>query len=292
MSLEKQSRILRAGDLINENFKSAIPVLTEDGVNALWRTVIRPQVLKLLDLARLCETETIRDMASGAHFSSCLMGAAMNEALLAVMCLLYEDEVRKTDQFHYSTRKLGEVVYEDVVSNWKLAQFARVSKECNWIPSEKVDNDTVINLAVRLRSLDPNPSVEELDPEEEMRAFKDAPGPGMLEKAQELRNSIHPGKWMRREGVFDEGAVLEWCRFATALSCEIRLCLMDCILVKMTAIAKEQADKVRDLLESYPPEAIEIWAALVAKEIGVSSFGPKELVQVISILGKSYPPAS
>src|ERR1035438_855611 len=109
----------------------------------------------MFDLALFCEQETIKAQQAEAHFAACLMGAAMNEALLAMMCLRYERDVIATKQFGHSTRKKPSRLFREVISEWSFEQFIGVAEECRWIPSDIVDVNFKTALSDGFRELMP-----------------------------------------------------------------------------------------------------------------------------------------
>jgi hypothetical protein len=102
--VDKKKHIEQASQDIVRNLQSILPASPEEITQAM-RQCMDAKQLQMFDLAHFCEQETIRAQEAKAHLAACLMGAAMNEALLALMCLKYESDVIATSQFRYSTRK-------------------------------------------------------------------------------------------------------------------------------------------------------------------------------------------
>jgi hypothetical protein len=150
---DKLSKIEQASQGLLRNLQSVFPASPEKIVEAMRRCMDAKE-LQMYDLALFCEQEMIRAQQAKAHFSACLMGAAMNEALLALMCLKYEPDVIATKQFKYSTKKKPRP-FRDVIAEWKFEQFITIAEEREWIPSEIVDQNVKIALAEGFRELMP-----------------------------------------------------------------------------------------------------------------------------------------
>ena len=194
--------------------------------------------LRMFDLALLCEQETIKAQTAGAHLAACLMGAAMNEALLALMCLKYEPEASATKQFTYSKRKKLRP-FREVISDWHFEQFIGVAEECNWIPSQIVDDEIKAALAEGFKELMPisHPEMSASDVARGAQAFFIYPGTAMLRMTQTLRNAIHAGRWMKSSSPLVAEHFTQWCQLATHLCGEIRLCLLKLIAERDSKVA-------------------------------------------------------
>jgi hypothetical protein len=219
------------------------------------RRCMDTQQLRMFDLALLCEQETIKAQSAGAHLAACLMGAAMNEALSALMCLKYEPEVSATKQFAYSNRKKPRP-FRELISSWHFEQFISVAEECNWIPSQIVDDEIKEALAEGFKELMPisHPEMSESDIARGAETFFTYPGTAMLRMTQTLRNAIHAGRWMKSDSPLVAEHFMQWCRLATHLCGEIRLCLLKLIAERDSKIVREQLQQLNSKLEKLPPE--------------------------------------
>jgi hypothetical protein len=211
--------------------------------------------LQMFDLAHFCEQETIRAQGAKAYLAACLMGAAMNEALLALMCLKYEPDVVATSQFKYSTRKKPRP-FRDVIADWSFEQFINVAEERAWIPAGIVSQDIKVALAQGFRELMPitHPEMTEEAITRGAELFFVYPGTAMLRMTQDLRNAIHAGKWLRSKRAFVAEHFGEWCHFATILSGEIRMCLLHLIMVRDSKVASDKMLELAKMLDRLPPE--------------------------------------
>ncbi len=281
--MDKLRVIQEAGESINQTVMGALQLPIGSDLTIVYRNLMKPSQVNLLDLALFCESEMIKSNQSGAHLSSCLMGAAMNEAFLAVMCLLFEQQVRGTRKFHHSTKKLKNFVYCDVVATWSLEQFICVAEECDWISPNIVDKNFITALADSFRELAPvtHPELSEEDVEKRAQSFFAAPGPSMLRTTQMLRNSIHAGKWMRQPGTFDAKVFEVWCRFATVLCGEIRLCLMHHVMAHLANVASAEFSKMQEMLTKLPPEAIPFIELQMREKLNCPTFEIKDLSEIV-----------
>jgi hypothetical protein len=228
----------------------------------------------------------VKSNNAGAYFSSSLMGAAMCEAMLALMCLVFETDVRETRQFHHSTKKLNTVIYRSVVSNWSFEQFICVSEECNWIPANIVEKDIITGLADGFRELMPmsHPEMSEEEIERGAATFLDNPGSAILRMTQTLRNSIHAGSWLRRRTSFDADAFEGWCRLAISLSAEIRLCLMHQFMSRVGNVANVALEKLKQQIAQLPEEALPFIEAEMREKLNSPSLLLSDFDSVVSAM--------
>jgi hypothetical protein len=267
---DKQREIEQTSEDLIGILQSVLPASSEEIHNAM-RQCMDPKELQMFDLALFCEQEMIKAQQAEAHFAACLMGASMNEALLALMCLRYESDVLATKQFGYSTRKGAARPFRDVVGEWSLEQYITVAEECEWIPSEIVNQDFKIALSEGFRELvpitHPEMSVEQV--EEGAESFFAFPGTSMLRMTQTLRNAIHAGRWIRNKNRFVAGHFTEWCHFATLLSGEIRLCLLHLIMRRTSETFADQMQKLTNMLNQLPPEYRSLFEKQLKTQLGI-----------------------
>jgi hypothetical protein len=207
------------------------------------------------------------------------MGAAMNEALIALLCLLFEDRVKQT-QFYLKAQQRE--TYAAMVGNWKFEHLIRVVDELSWIPGDVLAPEMLAALVEVHRELMPV-SYPDMPAEEiEARAgeFKKRPGTAMLRLIQDLRNSIHAGAWIRANRVLDITHFEGWCRVAIHVSAEIRNCLFHVISVEgmpkfnhSVAVFNEQILQLKERFKSAgkdPSPVDELIKNLFAKELAQS----------------------
>jgi hypothetical protein len=252
--MDKQRNIEQASQDIVRSLQNILPGNPEEIIRAM-RRLMDPRELQMFDLGLFCEQETIRAQKAEAHLAACLMGAAMNEALLALMCLKYEPEVGATRQFMYSTRKKPRP-FRDVIADWSLEQFIKVAEELEWIPAGIVSQDIKIALAEGFRELMPvtHPEMTEEAITQGAESFFVFPGTAMLRMTQDLRNAIHAGKWLRSKRTFVAENFAEWCHLATILSGEIRMCLLHLVMERDSKVAADKMLKLAKKLDELPPE--------------------------------------
>lgn len=253
--IDKQAEMTRAASearaLVSEVFPSESDAI---GVDALLRSIMDSKQLAVFDLALRCETEMYKCEQAGAYLSGCLMGAAMNEACLSLLCLSYKDDVKNTH--HYRNAKLRET-YEAMIGQWKFEHLIRVAKELDWMPNEVVDPITAAALLDAYLELMPvsYPKITQAELEVGAAEFESAPGIAMLRLIQELRNSIHSGSWIRGERRLDETHFDTWCRIAIRVSGETRNCLLHCLTEKNVATARagiaDLESKVAEMKDTF-----------------------------------------
>ena len=253
--LDKQKEIEGASaDILTE--LQTIVSLTPNELTAAMRRFMDPQELKMFDLGVYCENEMIKAQNAGAHLAACLMGASMNETLLALMCLRYESEVVLTKQFGYSTkRKNDSRRYREVVADWRLEQLITVAEEKEWIPASIVNDEIKFALSQGFRELAPiaHPEMSEEAVDRGAQTFFAYPGTAMLRMTQDLRNAIHAGRWLRSERAFIAENFSGWCHFATHLCGEIRMCLLYLLMKRTNEIALGKLSKLAEMMNELPP---------------------------------------
>jgi hypothetical protein len=229
--------------------------MNSEELSSSMRRFMDPKELEMFDLAIYLEGETIRAQNAGAHLAACLMGASMNEAFLALMCLKYETDVMETKQYKYSTQKKKARAFREVLGDWKLEQFITVAEEREWIPADIVSEDVKVALAEGFRELMPitRPEMTEEEISSGAASFFAYPGTAMLRMTQKLRNAVHAGRWMRGKTPFVAEHFEEWCQFATRLSGEIRDCLLHLVLQRDSKKAAEKLSKLSEMLNRLPP---------------------------------------
>jgi hypothetical protein len=251
---DKQKDIERASAEILEALMCLGPSSPED-ILATMRREMDPLELQMFDLATFYEQEVIKAQKAEAHLAACLMCGALNEALLAFMCLRYEPEVSATSQYNFSTRK-RQRPFREVIADWHFEQFIKVAEENNWIPHDIVDDNVKTALADGFRELMPitHPNMTEQEIEQGAQAFFQYPGTALLRLTQNLRNSIHAGKWMRSKRPFVAEHFIEWCRFGTVLGAEVRMCLLHLIMQRDTKKFSDKISQLNKMLDKLPPE--------------------------------------
>lgn len=251
---DKQKDIERATAEIQEQLAHLVPSGPEDVLAAI-RQQMDPLELQMFDLATFYEQEVIKAQQAEAYLAACLMCGAMNEALLALMCIKYESEVTSTSQYRNSTHKKPRP-FRDVIGDWHFEQFINVAEECNWIPANIVDDRAKTALADGFRELMPitHPTMSEEEIERGAQAFFQYPGTALLRFTQDLRNSIHAGRWMRTKRQFVAEHFAEWCRFGTLLAAEVRMCLLHLIATRDTSKVADQLEQLNQMLDQLPPE--------------------------------------
>jgi hypothetical protein len=224
------------------------------------RSIMDPKHLLLYDLALRCETEMLKCDKTEAFFAGCLMGAAMNEALLSLLCLFYEDEVKGTKQYTRSTKNKTKSTFREIIAAWSLDQLIHVAEQLSWIPRNVAAPEFALALADAYRELAPisYPGILPEAIEERASKFEVEPGPAMLRMLQELRNTIHSGKWLRGERILNPAHFDGWCRIAIHVSAEIRSCLVHLMAMKniahLTAAKAKLDDVLADLRSSMLAE--------------------------------------
>ena len=265
---DKESTIREGLAAIDSVFQRLLHMRAETKEAAdFLRTIMDPKQLSIYDLALQCETEMLKCNAAEAYFAGCLMGAAMNEALLSLICLFYPAEVENTKQYGWSTKKGKRGSFQEVVGSWKLEQFIKVAEELDWIPRDVVAPQFVTPLSDAYRELATisDPKLSTADVARGAALFEVSPGPAMLRMIQDLRNSIHSGRWIKSEQLLHAFHFDGWCRIAIHVSGEIRNCLIHRITQKNIALLTSAMERFESIVGSLP-------ARMIAEGMGAAEF--------------------
>lgn len=158
-------------------------------------------VQTLAQLAGRLGSESERCRENGQLFSAAIIGASALEASLLTLCFAFEDRVVKTTA--YTRHARSGKPYRDVVLRWDLDHLIRVAEELNWIPSEAISG--VLKAAVEETYKDVWTDNEICVSESDLESFRaylnNSIGSILLDFVREIRNLIHPGRWVR----FDPG---------------------------------------------------------------------------------------
>ena len=229
---------------------------------------IPPSQIRLFDVGLFAEAEMLRANEAKAYFAACLAGATMNEALLALMCLMFQEEVEKSRQFQSSKteKKLRNKSFGEVVSRWQFQQLINIAQELDWIPTAVVSEDIKTTFANAYREMMPQTHPEMTQEEVEVTAIsfhgEDA-GAAILTFTQEIRNLIHAGRWLRVESGFDASNFSRWCQFAVHVFGEVRVCLMHSLSTKNKVSFETKLREAEAKIGTLPPE----WQKKLSQEI-------------------------
>jgi len=118
------------------------------------------------------EEEAKKCKAAGALLAGCAIHAAAMEAALLAMAYCCEEEMQVTDTF----RRVGE---EDL-RKWDLKQLLDLASEMKWLPTS-----LPLGEIARLSGIEPDEALKNSD----VIYFADV--------VREVRNMIHPGRYLR-----------------------------------------------------------------------------------------------
>lgn len=206
----------------------------------LIRQLMKPMQLAIYDFTVVCETQMLKCDKAGAYLAGCMMGAAMNEALLSLLCLFYEESVKETR--HYKTATQRET-YEAMVGNWKFEHLIRIAAELKWIPNDVVKPELIACLKdvyIELTPID-YPHMKQGEIDKGAEEFDTNSGIALLRLIQELRNSIHSGKWIRGGRNLIPSNLDDWCRVSIYVSAEVRDCLIHLMVDKNVGLFQQRA---------------------------------------------------
>ncbi len=206
-----------------------VPEEDEDGIDSLIRRFVvdRERVI-LWDLMIFWREETMRCLNAEAHFSAMISSVSLNEAMLSLMCLMHKDEVVETSQFRQSTKKDPEESISSVLQRWTLKQLINVASQLKWLPASLIDSATKDELENAFEEIlsAPIPGEFFAGAAAGKTALQQDAGLAMLRLTQDLRNYVHPSRWMERQSSMEPASFTHWCRIATKLSNEVHAALI------------------------------------------------------------------
>lgn len=245
---------------------------SEESILSGMRRCMPPKELRLYDFATFCEREMLVAFEKDLDFSACTSGAAMVEAILALMCLRFPDEVKETRQYKYSNRKHSNWGYEETIQEWSFEQLITVAEQCNWLSAESVDQEIRYTLAEMFLEVvpDSHPELGADEIKERANAILQNPGSAMLRMAQMLRNSIHAGRWIKQKG-FIADSFSKWCRFGIFLCADIRTGLLSMLAERSAKQLSENLQSFKSTLSKLPIDAQRALLKEATKKIGLES---------------------
>jgi hypothetical protein len=190
---------------------------------------ILPLRLGLLkQLAVLYEKQMLACRDAKAYFPACVMGAAMLEAFLILLCMLNPEGVKKTDCYKGRIGKRT-ADFERTICNLGFEELVEISAELNWVPASLISADWKAALPEAfieiVKERRPNMSRDERTRRSESLVIN--PAYSLMLLLNMMRNRIHPGRWVRERHVLkDENAFGEWAQVALVGAAHIRDCLL------------------------------------------------------------------
>ncbi len=211
--------------------------------------LLPPDIALAKKLAVFYEAEMLRCRDAGAFYAGCVMGAAMIESLLLLLCLQKASDVSATKSFMRRcgtagkdfSRQLHSLGFDDLIS---------ISAELNWIPSDLVSEEWKQGLGDTFKEvvIERGTHMSKAEREERAAALRDMPAYSLMLLLNHLRNRIHGGRWLKERQQFtSEAAFQGWAQAAIVGAAHIR----DCILAEhmRTFASGLQAEMIRKMRE-------------------------------------------
>lgn len=193
---------------------------TQEAVFPLMRAAMGADKLKIYDLALHCAQEADLCLRQGISFAGCLMSTAAVEAFLTLNCLYEQDAVEKTLVYRHGKKKSK--AYRDTIADLTFDKLIKLSIELNWLSVHSLNPDVVTAIVEDFPQVAKTiyPKLTPLDIIGRCQAIRSTPGLEILELLRDLRNLIHPPRWLRTDTILDKEEFRLNCRLAMVISAE------------------------------------------------------------------------
>jgi hypothetical protein len=234
-------------DVLNTLLSTANQLLGTDAKS--WDELVEglmPPDLRLLKrLVTFYEAEMLRCRDSKAYYAGCVMGAAMLESLLLMLCMEKISDVRSTsvlaDRANVEDRELKRKLYslgfEDLIN---------ISAELNWLPKDLISDEWKQGLAEAFKEvvIENRVHMSKMDREQRASALTETPAYSLMLLLNQLRNRIHGGRWLKEGRKFtSEEALSEWAQAAIVGAAHIRDCYITAHMQTVLAPVQNEMKK-------------------------------------------------
>jgi hypothetical protein len=243
--------------------------LTPELATKLFEIAMGETCMGLYRVSLLYAQEADKCRGADAYFPASLMIASAIETLLALICLMAEEEVKRSSKYKsWKTRK--NTSFQDKVLGAFFQDYIDVATDLDWVPSSAVDAEllkaALQDFPLICSNLYPNDSsVQRI---ERLEKFQTRPGVEMLCILQGMRNLIHGPRWPRL-GVKVTADFDADCKFVFVVSFQVMACLFETIIRK----AKGRMADVDELRQRLSPKQISAIRDTILEMIGSSGRG-------------------
>ncbi len=125
----------------------------------------------------------------------------------------------------------------------EFEHLIRIAAELKWIPNDVVKPELIACLKdvyIELTPID-YPHMKQGEIDKGAEEFDTNSGIALLRLIQELRNSIHSGKWIRGGRNLIPSNLDDWCRVSIYVSAEVRDCLIHLMVDKNVGLFQQRA---------------------------------------------------
>lgn len=194
----------------------------------LVAAVLPARINTVQRLAVLYEREMIACRDGKAYYAACVMGAAMIEAFLLLLCMLNPDTVQNTRRYKDRAGKKSQN-FEFIISCFGMDDFIEISAELNWIPSTLISEEWKQSLPAEFLEvvLERHPNMSKASRESHAKSLTINPAYSLMSILNMMRNRMHAGKWVKQNNVLqNEEAFSGWAQVALVAAAHIRDCLL------------------------------------------------------------------
>lgn len=207
--------------------------------------ILPPRVNTVQRLAMLYEREMIACRDGKAHYAACVMGAAMIEAFLLLLCLLNPDTVQGTRRYKDRIGKKSQD-FESIIARFGMEDFIEISAELNWIPTALVSDEWKQSLPAAFLELVAGryPNMSKLERETRAKSLTDNPAYSLMLILNMMRKRLHAGNWVKQDHALEnEEAFSGWAQVALVAAAHIRDCLFLHYWKSVMEFGKAMVDK-------------------------------------------------
>ena len=190
--------------------------------------ILPPRLALLKQLAVLYEKQMLACRDAKAYFPACVMGAAMLEAFLLLLCMLNQENVKETDCYKGRISKRA-TDFEQAICYFGFDDLVEISAELNWVPASLISSDwkTALPDAYKEIVKERRPNMSKAERTRRSQSLAVHPAYSLMLLLNTMRNRIHPGRWVRERHVLKvEYAFSEWAQVALVGAAHIRDCLL------------------------------------------------------------------
>lgn len=219
----------------------------------LLNAILPPQTNTIRRLCVVYEREMIACSDAKAYFAACVMGAAMLEALLLLLCMVNENTVKLTKRYLKRSGKRVEN-FETTIYSFGLEDLVEISAELGWIPPSLIDDEWKKMLPEAYLELAATryPNTSKRDRQASANSLVANPAYSLMFILNMMRNRMHSGRWLReRHQLENEAAFSGWAQVALVAAAHIRDCL----------------------ISQHSKSIMENWGQLVRKRLGLTHGG-------------------
>lgn len=185
---------------------------------------------QLKRLSVLYEEQMLACRDSKAHFAACVMGAAMLESFLLMLCLINQQEVEGTEAYKERAGDDRKTAFERKICSVGFETLIEISNELKWVPTSLISDDwkTALPQAYKEVMKERPTNVSREDRESRAASIAENPAYSLMLLINMMRNNVHAGRWIKQgHELKSEEAFDGWAAALLVGAAHIRDCLVE-----------------------------------------------------------------